>query len=328
LALELGLAIIGYSDVPDLKSASSFDEVVEIVRQGSPDDPMGRVRNWAAQLTAFAIRMQEGDVVALPLKTRSGRVALGEVTGPYRYREVQGERRHTREVKWVRPDVVRSDIQQDLLYSLGAFMTVCRIQRNEAEIRFAAILAGQPDPGYTGAEGEEAAEPGLTEEVAVIDVGQVAHDQIQSHLRSRFQKHDLARLVEAVLRADGYKTELSPPGPDGGVDILAGRGPLGLDSPSLCVQVKSQTKPADVNVFRALQGTIQSFKADRGLLVCWGGFTGPAEQEARQHHFSIRLWDASDLVNAIYRVYDQLPEEIQADLPLKRVWTLVLEEEE
>ncbi len=159
-------------------------------------------------------------------------------------------------------------------------------------------------------------------------MAQVAHDQIQAHLRARFQGHDLARLVGAVLQAEGYDTEISPPGPDGGVDILAGRGTLGLNGPSLCAQVKSQAKPADVNVFRALQGTMQSFKADRGLLVCWGGFTGPLEQEARQHHFSIRLWGASDLVEAIYRVYDQLPEEIQAELPLKRVWSLVLEDEE
>jgi len=328
LALEQGLAIIGYSDVPNLISASSFDEILAIVQESNPEDSISRLRNWASQLAAFALHMKEGDVVALPLKTRPGRVALGRVKEPYRFRDLLGEGRHTREVEWVRPDVPRSDIQQDLLYSLGAFMTVCRIRRNEAEARFAAILRGEADPGFSGEGAPEAGEEGVAEGQAVLDVAQVAHDQIQSHIRTRFQRHDLARLVEAVLQADGYKTELSAPGPDGGVDILAGRGPLGLDGPSLCAQVKSQTKPADVTVFRALQGTMQSFKAERGLLVCWGGFTGPAEQEARQHHFSIRLWDASDLVKAIYRVYDQLPEEIQADLPLKRVWALVLEDAE
>ena len=40
-------------------------------------------------------------------------------------------------------------------------------------------------------------------------------------------------------------TKLSPPGPDGGIDIFAGRGPFGLDAPRLCVQVKSQNSPAD-----------------------------------------------------------------------------------
>jgi restriction system protein len=327
-ALEYGLAIIGYSGVPDLSSASTFDEILAIVREAKPEDSMSRIRNWSSQLASFALRMQEGDIVAVPLKTRSGRVALGRVKGPYSYRDIRGAKRHTREVDWIRSDVLRSDINQDLLYSLGAFMTVCRIRRNEAEARFSEILQGNPDPGFAEAAEKDNQGTGATEEEAVVDIAQVAQDQIQSRLRERFVGHDLARLVEAVLQADGYKTELSLPGPDGGVDILAGRGPLGLDGATLCVQVKSQAKPADVNVFRALQGTMQTFKADRGLLVCWGGFTRAAEQEARQHHFRIRLWDASDLVEAIDRVYDKLPEGIQTDLPLRHIWALVLQDED
>jgi restriction system protein len=62
------------------------------------------------------------------------------------------------------------------------------------------------------------------------------------------------------------------------------------------------------------------------LLVSWGGFTRSAQSEARQHFFRLRLWSAKELVEAIYRSYDRLPEEIQAELPLKRVWTLVFED--
>ena len=138
----------------------------------------------------------------------------------------------------------------------------------------------------------------------------------------------MSRLVEAVLQAEGFYTYLSPPGPDGGADILAGRGSMGLDGPSLCVQVKATKAPADVTVFRALQGTMQTFKASTGLLVCWGGFTRPLELEARQSYFQVRLWDASEFVEALYRVFDRLPEEIQAELPLKRVWALVLEDDQ
>lgn len=327
MALEKGLAIIGFSDIPSLDSASSFEDILEIVRNAKPDESMNRLRNWSSQLAAFALRMQQGDIVALPLKTSSGKVALGRVKGPYKQIPIAGEKRHTREVEWVRPDTPRTDIDQDLRYSLGAFMTVCRIQRNNAEQRMAALIAGRPDPGYEEAADELASEEEPRESSADVNLTEIAHDQIVRHLREHFREHDLARLVEAVLQADGYHTQLSPPGPDGGVDILAGRGALGLDGPSLCVQVKSQEKPADVNVFRALQGTMQSFSADRGLLVCWGGVTGPTEKEARQHYFGIRIWDASDLVKAVYRVYDKLPEEIQAELPLKPVWMLVPEED-
>jgi len=130
------------------------------------------------------------------------------------------------------------------------------------------------------------------------------------------------------LRADGWVTKASPPGADGGVDILGGRGSLGLDAPRLCVQVKSQNTPCDVTVLRTLQGTMQTFKAEQGLLVCWGGFNKAVLTEARQSHFSVRLWNSGELVDAIYRTYERLPAEIQADLPLKRSWMLVPEDGE
>ena len=146
------------------------------------------------------------------------------------------------------------------------------------------------------------------------------------YLEQHFKGHDLARLVDAVLKAQGYMTELSAPGPDGGVDILAGRGALGLEGPRLCVQVKSSQSSADVNILRALQGIMQTFKADQGLLVSWGGFTKAVENESRLSFFSVRLWDAGDLVEAVLGNYDKLPKELQTELPLKRIWALVIEE--
>jgi restriction system protein len=64
------------------------------------------------------------------------------------------------------------------------------------------------------------------------------------------------------------------------VDILARRGTFGLDGPKLCVQVKSSLAPADVTILRTLQGTMVNFKAEEGLLVCWGGFNNAALKEA------------------------------------------------
>jgi restriction system protein len=94
------------------------------------------------------------------------------------------------------------------------------------------------------------------------------------------------------------------------------------------VQVKATEAAADVKIFRELVGTMDHFKAEQGLLVCWGGFTQPLKQEARQKVFKVKLWDQSDLVNAVYRAYDKLSAEIQAELPLKRVWMLVREDVE
>ena len=71
---------------------------------------------------------------------------------------------------------------------------------------------------------------------------------------------------------------------------------------------------------------MQTFKAEQGLLVCWGGVNKAVLAESRPGHFMVRLWDSRDLVRAICRTYERLPAEIQAELPLKRVWMLVAEE--
>jgi len=58
------------------------------------------------------------------------------------------------------------------------------------------------------------------------------------------------------------------------------------------------------------------------------GFRGVVEKEAVRQYFKIRLWDADNLVQMIQENYDNLPEDIQSELPLKRIWILLPEEEE
>jgi restriction system protein len=328
-ALDHGVAIIGFTAYPSLAGAKDYDAVLALVKATQPDLKPRAAGNYAGQLWAFALGMKEGDIVVLPRKLTS-QVALGRVKGSYKYEKVGGVMRHVRDVEWLRPDVPRTVFGQDLLHSFGAFMTVCNIARNNAEHRVVAVLNGKPDPGFTPTPGKTVKPETVAGDDDAVGLGHdlalAAHDQIVAHIQARFREHALAQLVNAVLAADGWATRLSPPGPDGGVDILAGRGPFGLDAPRLCVQVKSQNSPADVTVFRTLQGSMQSFKAEQGLLVCWGGFNKVLLNEARQGHFMVRLWDSRDLVEAIYRTYEKLPAEIQAELPLKRVWMLVQEE--
>jgi restriction system protein len=191
-------------------------------------------------------------------------------------------------------------------------------------------MEGKSDPGFEDtavAEQRPTTSVEASDVTAAVDLAQAAQDEIVEYVRKRFPGHDLARLVGAILVAEDYSVQVSAPGPDGGADILAGRGPLGLDSPTLCVQVKASLESADVKVFRELVGTMESFKADQGLLVCWSGFKQTTKNEARQQQsFKVRLWDQSDVVSAIYRNYERLAPEVQAELPLKRVWMLVPEE--
>ena len=331
---EHEVARIGFNEVGDLSRTKSSPEVGEIVQRSLESGASRmRVSNVAAQLNSFANRMEINDLVVMPLKTRA-QIAIGRVMGNYAYRKEPDELRHVRPVKWLRMDIPRTAFGQDLLLSFGALQTVCRIKRNGAERRIQAVLDGKPDPGM-GDEGDDAAAVAAVangdesaEEAAATrtDVARVARDQVLAHVATHFTGHGLARLVDAVLRVDGYVTEVSDPGPDGGVDILAARGSLGFDAPRLCVQVKATRTPADVKVLRELGGTMSNFKADQGLFVSWSGYNTAAWREARQSFFTLRLWDADDLIEAVFNNYDRLPEDLRQELPLKRVWALVLEE--
>ncbi len=324
-ALQNNMSIIGFHETPSLEGAPDYHAVLQLVKSSYPDAKSRRAGNFAGQLWCFAIAIHEQDLIVLPRK-RTSQIAIGRVAGPYRFQNVGGSVRHTRAVEWLKTDLPRTMFRQDLLYSFGAFMTVCNISRNDAVHRIQAVLKGGQDPGMKRPHGQDSQPSPEDETDAEPDLRQLALDQIVREIQSRFSGHSLTDLVDAVLQADGWTTNVSPPGPDGGVDILAGRGPLGLDPPRLCVQVKSQANPADVTVYRTLQGTMQSFKAEQGLLVCWGGFNKAVLQESKQSHFTVRLWDSGDLVQAVFRTYESLPEEIQAELPLQRVWMMVPDE--
>jgi restriction system protein len=161
---------------------------------------------------------------------------------------------------------------------------------------------------------------------APVDLGQIGRDLIRRRLAERFRGHDLARLVGALLRAEGFVCEVSPAGPDGGVDVLAGQGDMGFDGATMAVQVKSGSTVVDAPTLRELKGVMGNFGAKRGLLVSWGGFTKTARQEARRLFFEIRLWDSDALIDKLQNVYDELPADLKAEIPLQRIWTLLSDE--
>jgi restriction system protein len=321
-AIAKGLAIIGWEDLADLSKVQTREALASVMKSTYPDEAPKRLSNWTGQVWAFRERIQKDDLVVLPLKRRSA-IAIGRVTGGYSYLVEAGEGLHTRPVKWLRSDIPRSSFDQDILYSLGAFMTVCQISRNNAEERIRAVLAGKPAPEMMPSNSEDPQNG--TEASAPTDIPQYAEDRIREYIEQKFKGHGLARLVDAVLQAMGYTTVLSPPGPDGGVDIVAGRGSMGFDPPRLCVQVKSSSSPANVEVIQRLHGSMRGVNADQGLFVSWGGFNSKVPAEARSQFFSIRLWHSGDLIQALLDHYEKLNPDIQAELPLKRVWVLVNE---
>ena len=90
-----------------------------------------------------------------------------------------------------------------------------------------------------------------------MDLEQLGRDSIAKLIIQKVMGHGMARLVEAVLKAQGFTTYRSPEGADKGIDLLAAGGPFGFERPRICVQVKSGDTPADRPEFTQLIGAMQ-----------------------------------------------------------------------
>ncbi len=324
----------------DLSKLANREALEGIMREIYPDAKPKRLRNHASQVYPFAHAMKKGDLIILPSKQQNA-IHIAEITGDYVF-ESKGPNPfyHWRSVKWIGEAIPRTQFGQDLLHSFGAFMTICRIHRNNAEERILAMRASkwQADPGFKGVTGGKSAKKtaladAIADDIAdetdePSDLEESGRDQIAQLVRAKFSGHDLSRLIDAILKAQGYTTYLSPAGPDGGIDILAGAGALGFGSPRICVQVKSQESPVGRPEVDQLLGAMDNTKADAALFVSWGGFKNNVYKELANRFFRIRLWSQKEILEQLFATYDKLDEDLHAELPLKRIWTVAAQDEE
>jgi len=263
--LQKNVIAIGWDKLNDLSTINSKEGLAAILEETYTDEGEKTLMNWTRQLWDFTNVITVGDLVALPSK-RQAVIFIGEVEGEYLYKEDNPPNsRHLRFVKWL-GELPRNRFEKDLLYSLSAPPTINPVRVNNAEERVRGMLKGEEDalvPTPNGLDDNGIDIP--------PDIEKFTRDQIGNYINSRFKGHGLARLVGDVLQAQGYKVRVSPEGPDGGVDIIAGKGALGFESPRLVVQVKSVGSPIDVGVLRELKGVMSTFNADQGLIVAWGG---------------------------------------------------------
>lgn len=314
--LEHGVIGGGWEDIPDLSGIADREELSSLCEGAAPSWSARTRANYVAQLWSLRERMTEGELAVLPLKT-SGTIAVGRISGPYAYRDDLGsDFRHARPVEWLATDISRDAFDQDLLYSFGAFLTIGRVHRENAEQRVLKAIGLHSEAPAAQGDAEEGPEAETS-----IDPAQLAREQIRQHITQTIAGHDLADLVGAIFEARGFTVLVSPPGPDGGVDLLMGSGPTGRESPRVVAQIK--TGQAGVDEYRSIYGLKESRHADQGLLVAWGGFKKNARREAQAQPFSMLLWDADDLLDALFDAYGAIRDDIRSRLPLQRTWVLV-----
>lgn len=331
-ALDNGVSGGGWREIDHEIACATRADLDALMRAVYGDLSARAIANYSGQVWRLTHEMKPGDILVMPLK-HERRIALGRVTEPYHYLadEPDADRRHVVGVDWQLPDLPRDSVKQDLLYTLGAFLSIFKPTRNNAQARLESLLDGGTDPGASPTSltasastsappSSEALEEAVEAESEIPDLAEFAADQIAARIGEDFTGHAFTHLIAAVLAVEGFHVEEAPPGRDGGIDILAGRGPLGLESPRLLVQVKSGQIGSEV--VAQLNGLVSTHNADHGLLVTWTGLSSAAKESVRHQRFSVKVWEKQDVIDAVLRHYALLPADVRAKLPLKQVWVL------
>jgi restriction system protein len=134
--------------------------------------------------------------------------------------------------------------------------------------------------------------------------------------------YEFQDMCAALFRAMGYYTPfVAPKGPDGGVDVIAYRDPMGAVSPRLRVQVKHRSTSAPADDVRKLIGVLGG--EDRvGIIVSSGGFTSDARREALRSHVHVELIDLPRFIDLWQEFYLKLTDEDKQLMPLQPIYFL------
>lgn len=178
---------------------------------------------------------------------------------------------------------------------------------------------------------EVADDPEATSSAEVVEKSvqvtfEVAEEQawaeIAQYLRS-MPPYEFQDLVADLLKAMGYHIAWkSPPGKDGGLDIVAYTDPLGTRLPRIKVQVKRHSsQKTDVNGLRSFMAVLG--ENDVGLFVTTSGFTRDAEDEARkQESRKVTLIDLDKFFDLWVEHSAKLDDAARRRFPLQPIYFL------
>lgn len=307
LFLRKNIIAIGWSLMKDLsKIAPNREAYKEAFRQAYPDDKPGAIPINAGTLFKFANEIKVKDYVIYPSKYNR-KVNIGRIKDEYRHApKIDDEYLNVRDVEWLK-SFPRSDFSQGALYEIGSFITLFQV-RNFAD-EFLSMLEGELQTVPV----EEDESVGLV----VADIEGNTQDFILKTLSQKLKGHPFADFVAHILNCMGYRTRVSPEGPDGGIDIMAHRDELGFEPPIIKVQCKSSEGTVGDPEVSALYGKVEP--NEFGLLVTLGTFSNQAKTFARNKS-NLRLIDGGELISLIFQHYNKFDAQYKALLPLKRVY--------
>ena len=300
-----GVIAIGWKEVKDLSHVKSPKEIKEMVKSAYPHYSQGQLNASAGQIIRFRFKFEEGDYVVTYDPER--RIYMvGEIAGDYEYNTELMEYHHIRRVKWL-GEIERDKLSTRTKNVLGSISTIFKLPRESQEEILNLLRGG--------------VEEGENEKDEMERIRRELIDRANEFIKDRIMKLDweeMQELVAGLLRAMGYKTMVSPRGPDRGRDIIASPDGLGLEDPRIVVEVKHRLGQVGAGEIRSFLGGLR--QGIKGLYVSTGGFTKEAKYEAERSNIPLTLIDLDMLVDLIIQYYDSFDTETRALLPLMKIY--------
>lgn len=303
---DKGIASIGWPKLGNPKQYRTKDEMTVKANTVFAESKPNSRNSWVSQVWRFSREIKKGDQVITYYREKR-EYMVGTVLEPHFYDESVGDPAYPNNIKvdWEEITVERDLLSQAAKNSLGSVLTVFRVDEwgNEIENLIEHPFS-TPEPI------DETEEDEIIEDL----VGK-ATVMIQDKV-DKLDPWQMQELVGGLLRAMEYNVQVSPKGPDGGVDVLAYKDAFGFEKPIIKVQVKHRKSSAGAPEIQQLLGA-NPIDAN-SLFVSTGGFTSHAEAVAK--HNSVRLVDLEELVELVMKWYENMPTDVRALLPLKKMY--------
>ncbi|AVF36998.1 restriction endonuclease [Rahnella sikkimica] len=299
---------------PLVKPGLSRAQLLALYQEADPLTKLGTARSGASQVWRFVNEIQKDDWV-ITYSPANRTYLLGKVISDFQYHPewVEEGMGIARQVKWNGEEIDRDRLSAATKNTLGSTLTVFQLPEYALEEllldKKPAIDVVTQNP-TTMDEDEAISDP-------LRDIETQAREGIKDRVNALDPK-EMEHLVAGVLRSMGYKTQVSPVGPDRGKDIIASPDGFGFENPRIVVEVKHRKGQMGSQQIRSFIGG--RHKDDRGLYVSTGGFTKDSRYEADRSTIPLTLWTLDDLVRTLIENYEQVDIETKLLVPLKKTF--------
>lgn len=237
---------VGWVELSDLSNVNSKKELEKIFNESYKNVKPAKRRMSFGQIARFRFDIKKDDwVVTYNPEFRT--YLVGKITSDYIYDKSIGDFKHIHKVKW-QGKVDRDSLSVSTKNTIGAIMTLFLLNES-AQKEIINLLAGeQPKPEDISFEAESSEMDDIKK-----DIMEKAFEFIKDMIL-KLDWDEMQELVAGILRAMGYKTRISSPGPDRGSDIVASPDGLGLEQPRIKAEIKHREGATSSHALRSFLG--------------------------------------------------------------------------